>query len=128
MNNNKAGEYGEPWYIYGKEKRHPGINTFNGHSVIVFGEECGIQGETQGESLASTRRIVACINAMAGIEDPEADRRKADEALGIIKDSHKQLTNPSALPVKICRTCKHLMSLSGWPCVSCSSFSRWEGK
>jgi len=64
----------EPWHV---SQTYPLEVTDEGGRLIA---DCDSAFQTAlGEELANARRIVACVNACAGIEDPAQMRRQRDE-------------------------------------------------
>lgn len=66
----------EPWSVFNPESANPGIDGKGDPryaTVVIYGDKedrCGIQGKYP---LANARRIVACVNACAGMADPSAE-------------------------------------------------------
>ena len=63
----------EPWEIYGRYGDHGRIvGEGDRHIAGTMGYSSNIRsGEVRAENQANARRIVECVNACAGIEDPE---------------------------------------------------------
>ena len=78
LTNMSTTHYPEPW-IFIHNSHYYEIESEGWSVADVFGNSCHPAGE--GAAGPTAERIVACVNALAGIEDPEAFVKEAKAAL-----------------------------------------------
>jgi hypothetical protein len=74
------GQYGEPW-------REPAGSMYE----IASGMACVLTMAPYPDATAKRRRIIACVNAMDGIDDPAAFVENAAAAIDLLQQVHDAL-------------------------------------
>ena len=77
-------DYGEPWTI---QEGHLSTSLFDGKGAY-FADIHELVGEDSSVAWAKAERIIACVNACAGMADPEKEIADMREA---IREAHKVL-------------------------------------
>jgi len=87
----------EPWASY--------VAEFDGVECVAVAKDCKIYGETSAaicvitetskmnqEDIANARRIVACVNACAGISTEELERGVIKESMDMVDRLSREIT------------------------------------
>lgn len=90
-------DYGEPWEISGDTEAEEWIaatNWTNDAGDIICSPPVDAEISV-GHWKARSERIVACVNALAGIPDPAAHLAKLDDAIELIRRVSTSAATPN---------------------------------
>jgi hypothetical protein len=83
----------EPWHV-----DRFNIHAKRGECCVWINMAIGFNGEKPGESTANAHRIVACVNALAGVENPAAELARLREEVERLEKELREAYSDNAPP------------------------------